>query len=78
LETAFRKALQDPGFKDTMAKLSMGIIDMPGPQVREVVAAEMEKAKRLIAELKAMSDCECVVAAAHRGGPADAAPPLQP
>jgi tripartite-type tricarboxylate transporter receptor subunit TctC len=53
LETAFRKTLQDPGFKDTMAKLSMEIIDMPGPQVREVVAAEMEKAKRLIAELKA-------------------------
>jgi tripartite-type tricarboxylate transporter receptor subunit TctC len=49
LETAFRKSLDDPGFKDTMAKLQMEISDMPGPQVREVVAAEIEKAKRLIA-----------------------------
>lgn len=53
LETAFRKALEDPGFKDTMAKLSMEIIDLPGPQVREVVAGEIEKAKRLIAEVQA-------------------------
>ncbi len=52
LETAFRQALEDPGFKDVMAKLQMEISDLPGPQVRELVAAEIEKAKRLIVYLE--------------------------
>ena len=49
LETAFRKALEDPSFREVMAKLQMEIFDLSGPQAREVVAAEIEKAKRLIA-----------------------------
>jgi tripartite-type tricarboxylate transporter receptor subunit TctC len=53
LETAFRRALDDPSFKDVMAKLQMEISDLPGPQVRELVASEIEKAKRLIAYLEA-------------------------
>jgi tripartite-type tricarboxylate transporter receptor subunit TctC len=52
LETAFRQALEGPGFRDVMAKLQMEISDLPGPQVRELVAAEIEKAKRLIAYLE--------------------------
>jgi tripartite-type tricarboxylate transporter receptor subunit TctC len=38
LEAAFRKALQDPGFRETMSKLQMEISDHPGPQVGEIVA----------------------------------------
>jgi tripartite-type tricarboxylate transporter receptor subunit TctC len=53
LEAAFRKALQDPGFRETMSKLQMEISDHAGPQVREIVASEIEKAKRLIAGLGA-------------------------
>jgi tripartite-type tricarboxylate transporter receptor subunit TctC len=53
LQTAFRKALQDTGFRETMAKLQMEISDYPGPQVREIVASEIEKAKRLIGSLAA-------------------------
>jgi putative tricarboxylic transport membrane protein len=53
LETAFRNALQDTGFRETMAKLQMEIGDHPGPQVREIVASEIEKAKRLIGSLAA-------------------------
>jgi tripartite-type tricarboxylate transporter receptor subunit TctC len=53
LETAFRKALEEPGFKETMTKLQMEIFDLSGPQVREVVSSEMEKAKRLIDLLQA-------------------------
>ena len=49
LETAFRKALEDTGFRDVMGKLQMEISDLPGPQVRELVASEIEKAKRVIA-----------------------------
>lgn len=52
LEAAFRNALADAGFRDTMAKLQMEIADLPGPQVRAVVAAEIEKAKRLIASVE--------------------------
>ncbi len=44
----FRKALDDPGFRETMTKLQMEIFDLSGPQVREVVVSEIEKAKRLI------------------------------
>ena len=53
LETAFRKALEDPGFKEVMAKLQMEISDLAGPQARELVAAEIEKAKRVIAFVEA-------------------------
>jgi tripartite-type tricarboxylate transporter receptor subunit TctC len=49
LETGFRKALEDPGFRDVMAKLQMEISDLPGPQVRELVISEIEKAKGVIA-----------------------------
>jgi tripartite-type tricarboxylate transporter receptor subunit TctC len=53
LEAAFRKALQDPGFKDTMGKMQMEIGDHAGAQVREIVTSEIEKAKRLIAGIGA-------------------------
>lgn len=53
LETAFRKALADPEFKSTMAKMQMEVADLPGPKVRELVLDEIEKAKRLIAFVQA-------------------------
>lgn len=53
LETAFRKALEDPEFRATMGKMQMEIADLPGPRVRELVLDEIEKAKRLIAFVQA-------------------------
>ena len=47
LETAFRAALQDPGFKRTMDDLKMEIIDRSGQQTRDIVVEETAKVKRL-------------------------------
>ena len=53
LESAFRKALEDPDFRTTMGKMQMETADLPGPKVRELVVDEIEKAKRLIAFVQA-------------------------
>jgi tripartite-type tricarboxylate transporter receptor subunit TctC len=51
LETAFRKALSDQAFKQTMGRLHMEIVDMPGAEVKKLVAGEVRRAKELIATL---------------------------
>ena len=43
LETAFRAALQDPGFRQTMAQLQMEIIDLSGRQTRDVVEPRWQR-----------------------------------
>lgn len=48
LESAFRKALADPGFQGVMKKLHMVIVDGDGQYARKVVEAEMGRAKALI------------------------------
>jgi tripartite-type tricarboxylate transporter receptor subunit TctC len=51
LETAFRKSLADKTFLDTMARLHMQVIDMPGAEVKKLVEGEVDEAKKLIATL---------------------------
>jgi tripartite-type tricarboxylate transporter receptor subunit TctC len=51
LETAFRKALSDQAFKQTMGRLHMEVVDMPGAEVKKLVAGEVRRAKELIATL---------------------------
>lgn len=51
LETAFRKALHDPAFVDTMRRLHMVIVDGSGADTERIVRAEMERAKTLIDKL---------------------------
>jgi tripartite-type tricarboxylate transporter receptor subunit TctC len=53
LEAAFRKATHDEGFRGAMRKLSMQVIDMPGPEVKKLVQSEMDKATDLIKRVKA-------------------------
>ncbi len=52
LETAFRKALADDAFKQTMNRLSMEIVDLPGPQVKALVESEYKLAQELIASIE--------------------------
>lgn len=51
LETAFRKALTDQAFQDTMGRLSMEIIDMPGADVKKLVESEYALAGELLKEI---------------------------
>jgi tripartite-type tricarboxylate transporter receptor subunit TctC len=53
LETAFRKALGDKAFQDTMQRLAMEIVDLPGAEVKKLVEGEFGLAKELVAEIKA-------------------------
>ena len=53
LEGVFRKALQDEGFKATMKKLSMEIVDLPGPEVKKLVQGELLRATELVQRMKA-------------------------
>lgn len=53
LETAFRKALSDKAFRETMQRLAMEVVDLPGEQVRKLVEGEYSLAKELIGEIKA-------------------------
>lgn len=53
LETAFRKGLADKSFQDTMKRLAMVVVDLPGPEVKALVQKEYDLAKELITELKA-------------------------
>lgn len=50
LEVAFRKALKDPNFISTMQKLSMDIIDLPGPEVKKLIEQEFLRARVVVAK----------------------------
>ena len=52
LENAFRKALKDPGFGNTMKTLAMEILDLPGPEVKKLVEQEFLRARVVVAKLK--------------------------
>ena len=48
LEDAFRKALADKAFQDTMRRLAMEIIDLSGAETKALVQREFDLAKELI------------------------------
>jgi len=52
LEDAFRKALKDPGFVNTMKVLAMEIIDLPGPDVKKLVEQELLRARVVVAKMR--------------------------
>jgi tripartite-type tricarboxylate transporter receptor subunit TctC len=52
LEDAFRKSLTDDGFKASMRRLAMAIVDMSGKETKEVVATEIERTRELLAKVK--------------------------
>ena len=52
LEGAFRKALTDKTFQETMQRLAMEVTDLPGAEVKKVVQDEYSLAKQLISEIK--------------------------
>jgi tripartite-type tricarboxylate transporter receptor subunit TctC len=52
LESAFRKALKDPGFVGTMKTLAMEIVDLPGPEVKKLVENEFLLARMVIAKTR--------------------------
>ncbi len=52
LEGAFRKALKDPGFVNTMKTLAMEIVDLPGPEVKKLVEQEFLRARAVVAKLR--------------------------
>lgn len=51
LETAFRKALSDKTFIETMDRLAMEVIDLPGAEVKKLVEGEYELAGQLLTEI---------------------------
>jgi tripartite-type tricarboxylate transporter receptor subunit TctC len=51
LESAFRKALSDEAFKDTMDRMSMEIVDLPGADVKKLVESEYALAGNLLKEI---------------------------
>lgn len=52
LETAFRKALSDTKFQQTMQRLRMEVVDLSGAEVKSLVEHEVQSAKQLIAKTK--------------------------
>ncbi len=52
LEGAFRKALSDKAFQETMKKLAMQVVDLPGNEVKKLVEGEYALAKELIESSK--------------------------
>jgi tripartite-type tricarboxylate transporter receptor subunit TctC len=52
LEGAFRKALSDPAFQETMKRLAMEIVDLPGPEVKKLIDEEYARAAELISTMK--------------------------
>lgn len=52
LESAFRKALGDKAFQETMRKLAMQVVDLPGADVKKLVESEYALAKELIESTK--------------------------
>lgn len=51
LEAAFRKALSDKTFTETMDRLAMEVIDLPGAEVKKLVEGEYELAGQLLTEI---------------------------
>lgn len=51
LETAFRKALTDTVFGQTMDRMAMEIVDLPGAEVKKLVEAEYALAAQLLTEI---------------------------
>ncbi len=51
LESAFREALSDKAFQDTMARLSMEVVDLPGAEVKKLVEGETALASELLKEI---------------------------
>jgi tripartite-type tricarboxylate transporter receptor subunit TctC len=51
LETAFRKALSDKAFLETMDRLRMETIDLPGAEVKKLVQSEYDRAGQLLQEI---------------------------
>lgn len=51
LEGAFRTALKDKAFQETMDRLAMETIDLPGPEVKKLVEGEYELASELVKEI---------------------------
>jgi len=52
LEDAFRKALSDETFIETMRRLSMEVTDLPGAEVKKLVQDQYNLAKEVITEIK--------------------------
>jgi tripartite-type tricarboxylate transporter receptor subunit TctC len=52
LESVFRKALSDKAFQETMQRLAMEVVDLPGAEVKALVQKEYDLAKELVAEIK--------------------------
>lgn len=52
LESAFRKALSDKAFQDTMDRLSMQVVDLPGADVKKLVESEYALAGDLLKEIR--------------------------
>ena len=53
LEEAFRAALADKTFQETMQRLAMQVVDLPGDEVKKLVASDYTIAKELIDDIKA-------------------------
>lgn len=51
LETAFRNALSDKAFIETMDRLAMEVIDLPGAEVKKLVEGEYALAGQLLTEI---------------------------
>jgi tripartite-type tricarboxylate transporter receptor subunit TctC len=51
LEGAFRTALKDKAFQETMDRLAMETIDLPGPEVKKLVEGEYGLASELVKEI---------------------------
>jgi tripartite-type tricarboxylate transporter receptor subunit TctC len=51
LEGAFRKALKDPAFVETMRRLHMVVVDGSGADTERIVKGEMERARVLLDKL---------------------------
>jgi tripartite-type tricarboxylate transporter receptor subunit TctC len=52
LEGAFREALKDKAFRETMQRLAMEVVDLPGAEVKKLVESEYQLARDLIGEIK--------------------------
>jgi tripartite-type tricarboxylate transporter receptor subunit TctC len=52
LESAFRAALKDPTFIETMQRLAMVVVDMPGAEFQTMVSSEISRARTLLAQIK--------------------------
>lgn len=51
LETAFRKAMSDKAFQDTMDRLGMVPLDLPGAEVKKLVEGEYASAREILQEI---------------------------